>query len=180
MTSRRFKSVQEQPGSTGEAAPFPCWAPVTGGAGSISSWDFGVSFALSPQQVWGCPGSCRQLSWQCSSARLSTIIRVGDCMGSGTGTGRKAGSGGALEMTEDLDYSVKKKILKTHKASRRQLLPLPAHPALAQLLLGVILHLEGLRDPRACHPHRPLEPFPVTLRTLQSPCFSCGSCQGGG
>lgn len=65
--------------------------------------------------------------------------------GSGTGTGRKAGSGGALEMTEDLDYSVKKRTLKAHKASRRQLLPLPAHPALALLLLGVILHLGRLR-----------------------------------
>lgn len=83
-------------------------------------------------------------------------------------------------MREHLDDSVKKRTLKAHKASRRQLLPLPAHLVLALLLLGVILQLRGLAPRPACHPHRPLEPVPVTLRTLQSPCFSRSSCRGGG
>lgn len=42
-------------------------------------------------------------------------------------------------MREDLDDSAKKRTLKAHKASRRQLLPLSAHPVPALLLLGVIL-----------------------------------------
>lgn len=83
-------------------------------------------------------------------------------------------------MREDLDDSAKKRTFKAHKASRRQLLPLPAHPVPALLLLGVILQPGGVRAPPACHLHKPLEAFPVTLRALQSSCFPCGSCHGGG
>lgn len=53
-----------------------------------------------------------------------------------------------LEVKKDLDDSVKKRTLKPHKASRRQLLPLPAHPVLALLLLSVILQLGGLGPPQ--------------------------------
>lgn len=63
----------------------PCCDPVSTG-GFISSWDFGVSFAMSPQQVCG---YCRQRSWQCSRARLSTGIGVGDTTGSGMGDREK-------------------------------------------------------------------------------------------
>lgn len=68
----------------------PRWVPVSAGAAFISLWDFGVSFALSPQQAWGCPGSCRQRSWQCSRARPSTGNGVGDSTGSGMGHREKS------------------------------------------------------------------------------------------
>lgn len=93
--SRRFKTVLKAPMSCqtaqGRQLHSPWWAPVTGGAAFISSWDFRVSYALSSQKMWGCPGSCRQCSWQCSRARLSTDIGVGDSVGSGMGDREKSG-----------------------------------------------------------------------------------------
>lgn len=66
-----------------------------------------------------------------------------------------------LEVKKDLDDSVKKRTLKPHKASRRQLLPIPAHPVLALLLLSVILQLGGLGPPptRFATPRDLLRPF---------------------
>lgn len=62
-------------------------------------------------------------------------------------------------MRAHLDDLVKKRTLKAHKASRRQLLPLPAHPVLALLLLGVILQLRGLGPPPLATPTDLLNPF---------------------